>query len=234
MLDSNVGEKSAVDQPSVLIISDVPSFPTAITSRWQALANSPAFTLMQGAVCEEFPLDSFDLAVVGDVQEGSLKNVLRSVQSGASPVLIVGEFTNTSVRGSNLRFIPKSEAWPENAILVASEMLARHQAEVQLGDMQEKHVALESQAALGRYMLEMRHSLNNALTSVLGNSELLLLDSSAYSPAVQLQFETIRNMAIRMHEIFQRFTSLEKELKATRKPSGRESSGKEQITSAGM
>ena len=37
------------------------------------------------------------------------------------------------------------------------------------------------EAALGRYMLEVRHAFNNALTSVLGNSELLLLESGALS-----------------------------------------------------
>ena len=41
--------------------------------------------------------------------------------------------------------------------------------------------ALERQAMLGRYMLEMRHNLNNALTSVLGNSDLLLLEPGSFS-----------------------------------------------------
>jgi signal transduction histidine kinase len=62
-------------------------------------------------------------------------------------------------------------------------------------------------------MLEMRHSLNNALTSVLGNSELLLLDPGQLSAAARSQIETIRNMSLRMHEVMQRFSSLEKELK---------------------
>ena len=34
----------------------------------------------------------------------------------------------------------------------------------------------ERDAILGRYMLEMKHSVNNALTSILGNAELLLLE----------------------------------------------------------
>ena len=61
-------------------------------------------------------------------------------------------------------------------------------------------------------MLEMRHNLNNALTSVLGNSELILLDSEPLSPALRMQVETIHNMGMRMNEIMQRFSSLQKEM----------------------
>ena len=74
--------------------------------------------------------------------------------------------------------------------------------------------ALERQAALGRYMLDVRHTLNNALTSVMGNSELLLLEPASFSGTSRSQIETIRNMAVRMHEILQRFSSIEKELNA--------------------
>jgi len=72
------------------------------------------------------------------------------------------------------------------------------------------------QATLGRYMLDTRHAINNALTSVLGNAELLLLDTRL-SDTVTSQVETIRNMALRMHEILQRFSSLEKELTVVEK-----------------
>ena len=74
--------------------------------------------------------------------------------------------------------------------------------------------SLERQAALGRYMLDVRHTLNNALTSVLGNSELLLLEPGSLSVASRSQIETVRNMAVRMHEILQRFSSIEKEFNA--------------------
>ena len=71
---------------------------------------------------------------------------------------------------------------------------------------------VEHEALLGRYMLEMRHSLNNALTSILGNAELILLDPQSLSPNLKLQVETIRNMGMRVNEIMQRFSSLQKEM----------------------
>jgi len=61
-------------------------------------------------------------------------------------------------------------------------------------------------------MVEMRHNLNNALTSVLGNSDLLLLEPGSLSAQTRAQIETIRNMTLRIHEIMQRFSSLEKEM----------------------
>ena len=77
--------------------------------------------------------------------------------------------------------------------------------------------SLERQAALGRYILNERHTLNNSLTSVLGNSELLLLEPGSLSATARSQIETIRNMTVRMHEILQRFSSIEKELNAVQK-----------------
>jgi signal transduction histidine kinase len=71
---------------------------------------------------------------------------------------------------------------------------------------------LQRQASLGRYMLEVRHNFNNALTAVLGNSDLILLDAPELSPAMRAQVETIRNMGMRMNEIMHRFSSLQKEM----------------------
>ncbi len=85
---------------------------------------------------------------------------------------------------------------------------------------------MQQHATLGNYMREMLHNLNNALTSVLGNSELLLLEPGTLSATSQSQIETIRNMALRMHEILHRFASLEKEMKVVAKQTERESKAK--------
>jgi len=66
-------------------------------------------------------------------------------------------------------------------------------------------------------MSEMRHSFNNALTSVLGNAELLMLQSAALEPAMREQLETLHAMTLRLHEMMQRFTSLELEMQCAEK-----------------
>jgi signal transduction histidine kinase len=58
----------------------------------------------------------------------------------------------------------------------------------------------------------MRHNINNALTSVLGNAELVLLNTESFSGETRDQLETIRHTALRLHEIMQRFWSLEAEM----------------------
>ena len=87
---------------------------------------------------------------------------------------------------------------------------------------------------LGRYMLEMRHTLNNALTSMLGNSELLLAEPGALSAISREQLETVRNMAIRMNEIFQRFSSLETELRYVERQAVQKARAKTRSASVGV
>jgi signal transduction histidine kinase len=102
--------------------------------------------------------------------------------------------------------------WIDSLILAASEGVQRARAEARARAAEEKCVRLERQAMLGRYMSEMRHGLNNALTSLLGNSDLLLIEPGSLSAQARSQIETIRNMTLRIHEVMQRFSSLEKEM----------------------
>jgi hypothetical protein len=58
----------------------------------------------------------------------------------------------------------------------------------------------------------MKHSMNNALTSMLGNAELLLLEPGQLSTQSLAQIKTIHSMAMRIHEIMSRFSSLATEM----------------------
>jgi signal transduction histidine kinase len=90
--------------------------------------------------------------------------------------------------------------------------LHRERAKHELCRLQHINTELEREASLGRYMLEVRHNLNNALTSVLGNSDLILLEAEQLPAPLRQQVETIRNMSMRMNEIMHRFSSLQKEM----------------------
>ena len=82
-------------------------------------------------------------------------------------------------------------------------------------------------------MQEMRHSFNNALTSVLGNAELILLSDSGLNTELREQIGTIRDMALNLHEMMQRFTSLEAELQCTTKEAKPELAAKIRAASSG-
>jgi signal transduction histidine kinase len=210
-----------VDTPTILIISDEPDFSRRITARWQMERMVPTFTLLSGDLWPRFVVDAFDVAIVGELRRELLSVVLEPLHSTGQPVFCICR--NASVaqlvrerwpRVSILRRADSSaEAhWLETLLLAASEAVHRSRAESRARSAEASCAALERQAMLGRYMIEMRHNLNNALTSVLGNSDLLLLEPGSLSAQARAQVETIRNMALRIHEIMQRFSSLEKEM----------------------
>ncbi|HTC77727.1 MAG TPA: hypothetical protein VK657_03880 [Terriglobales bacterium] len=205
-----------MEMPTVLIISDEADFSRRITARWQMERNIPTFTLLSGELWPRFSVDVFDVAIIGQLRRDLLSVVLEPLHSTGQPVFCVCQDSATAQlihdRWPRVSLLRPSEHWLETLVLAASEAVHRARAEVRARGLEAACVALERHAMLGRYMLEMRHNLNNALTSVLGNSDLLLLEPGSFSAQTRAQIETIRNMTLRIHEIMQRFSSLEKEM----------------------
>ncbi len=223
--ESQPVEKSNLDQPTMLIISDDPEFSRAITARWQAERTLPAFTLVSSDLSLGFDPDSFHAAVAGRIRPQSLSVVMEAMEAAGKRVLFLsddnGTLTMVRERWPGTLLLKQQDHWLDTLVLVAAEALQRAFAEAGRRRAEHSNVLLDRQAMLGRYMLDMRHNLNNALTSILGNSELLLLEPGSLSANARSQIDTIRNMALRMHEVMQRFSSLEKELNlAEPQPSG--------------
>ena len=207
-----------MDQPTILIVSDNASFSGAVTARWQKEQIIPAFTLMSSDLCRNLGDDTFELAIVGDVTAKATALVTKSLIATKRPVLFVGDKNSSAQNfGVGIKVLVKNEGWLDSLVLISSEILQHIRAAKEVHRLQQTNTALERQAKLGSYMLDMHHTINNTLTSILGNSELVLLDADVMQPQVRSQLETIRNMSIRMHEILQRFSSLEKELKIVEK-----------------
>jgi len=205
-----------LDQPTVLIISDDAEFSRVVMDRWQGERNAPAFTLMSGDICRDLDGEGFDMAIVGAVRPEVLSAVFQSLGPAGNPVLFVSQQSphKAGQMQPGVSVLQQHEGWLDALMLVSMEVLRHGQTRARADRAEEAGKALERQAALGRYMLDVRHTLNNALTSVMGNSELLLLEPQKLSAVSRSQIETIRNMAVRMHEILQRFSSIEKELNA--------------------
>jgi len=216
-----------VETPTVLIISDEPDFSRRITARWQMERNVPTFTLLSDELWPRFAVDVFDVAIVGQVRRDLLSVVLEPLHSTAQPIFCVCRDSATAQlvrdRWPRVSILRPSEHWLETLVIAAAEAVHRSRAEARARTAEFACCALERQATLGRYMLEMRHSLNNALTSVLGNSDLLLLEPGSFSAQTRAQIETIRNMTLRIHEIMQRFSSLEKEMNVVAQQAGQDS-----------
>ena len=216
-----------METPTVLIISDDADFSRRVTARWQMERTVPTFTLLSGELWPRFAVDVFDVAIVGYLRRDVLSVVLEPLHSTGQPIFCVCQDAATAQlvreRWPRISILRPSEHWLETLVLAASEAVHRSRAEARARTAEFTCTTLSRHATLGRYMLEMRHSLNNALTSVLGNSDLLLLEPGSLSAQTRAQIETIRNMTLRIHEIMQRFSSLEKEMNVVAQQAERDS-----------
>ena len=226
-----------METSTVLIISDDVEFSRRITARWQMERHVPTFTLLSGELWPRFAVDVFDAAIVGQLRRDLLSVVLEPLHSTGQPIFcFCPDPANAQLirdRWPRVSVLRPSEHWLETLVLAGVEAVHRSRAESRARTLESSCIALQREATLGRYMLEMRHNLNNALTSVLGNSDLLLLEPGSLSAQTRAQIETIRNMTLRIHEIMQRFSSLEKEMNVVAQQQVRDSGKSYAATSAG-
>ncbi len=213
-----------VDPSTILIVSDDPAFSSAITAHWQSERHVPAFTLVSGDLCRGLDPDSFQLALIGDLRPDVLASVLKEIEVTGNPAVLISTKGRAALAPYKDRVIVVRQdgEWLETLVLVSNEILRRFHMGNTIRALKQANSTLERQATLGHYMLDMRHNLNNALTSVLGNAELLLLEPGSVSAEARGQLETIRNMSLRINEVLQRFSSLEKELKVIERQDGGE------------
>jgi signal transduction histidine kinase len=222
----NTGSWDSLRHPNVLILTDDTEFARLLTSCWQAERQSPGITVISSELWSEQDVRPHDLAVVGPVAEGKLTNLLRSLDPATAVILCVPadsrEYGKLRAKYPRLVHIPLREDWAQTLLLVAGESLRRAEA-LRTARQAERNAAKnENHATLGRYMLDMKHSVNNALTSMLGNAELLLLEPGQLSSQSLAQIKTIHSMALRINEVIQRFSSLASEMQDVENASQRE------------
>ena len=202
---------------NVLILTDETEFARLLTACWQAERQPPGITVISSELWRDQDVPRHDLVVVGPLREGKLTNVLQSLEPATAVILCVPadsrEFGHLRAKYPRLVHIPLREDWAQTLLLVAGESLRRAEA-LRLARQAERSAAKnENNATLGRYMLDMKHSVNNALTSMLGNAELLLLEPGQLSSQSLAQIKTIHSMALRINEVMQRFSSLATEMR---------------------
>jgi hypothetical protein len=223
------------DRQTVLILSSDPAFSRAITANWpQDTKNSskdPDFIVLDKGFSHELNGDHYDLAIADaaccknqKVGNRSLdyRALKDSISAAGKPAILIhaGSLPEPSNSGAVIELSREDSSWSMIAGLLAHEILRRRRAEERAREAEDISVSASAEATLGRYMVEMRTNVNNALTTVLGNAELLALEPGLPGN-VRAQADTIRNMALRLHEVFQRFSSIEKELNVAARESGK-------------
>jgi signal transduction histidine kinase len=202
---------------NVLILSDETDFARLLTACWQAERHAPAITVLASDLWKDHDAAPHDLVVVGPLRDGKLSEILRSLEPGTALILCAPadsrELNHLRSKYPRLLHVPLREDWTQTLLLVAGESLRRTEALRLARQAESKAARNEHHATLGRYMTDMKHSVNNALTSMIGNAELLLLEPGQLSKQSLAQIKTIHSMALRINEIMQRFSSLASEMK---------------------
>jgi signal transduction histidine kinase len=236
-----------LSRPNVLILSTDAAFAREVAARWPTDPNSPKFTVLDEGLFRDRGGSCYDLAIADAGSSESRLALKQALAAVAKPAILVQRdivhrdiahrdpvpadpvlpFSHTEGAIIELsRCAPYhegscvSQLWAEIVGLIGREILRRSFAEARQHEAESVCAAVRAEATLGRYMVEMRHNVNNALTSVLGNAELLTLEPGLPANVLDMA-DTIGNMALRLHEIFQRFSSIEKELSVAARESGK-------------
>jgi signal transduction histidine kinase len=214
---TKIGSHSLVPNSNVLIVTDETEFARLLTACWQTERQAPGITVLGSDVWNQHEGISHELVVVGPLREGKLPGVLKSLAPATAVILCAPaesrELAQLRSRYPRLVHIPLREDWTQTLLLVAGESLRRSEALRAARHAEKRASRNEHHATLGRYMIDMKHSVNNALTSMLGNAELLLLEPGQLSQQSLAQIKTIHSMALRINEIMQRFSSLSSEMR---------------------
>ena len=202
---------------SVLILTDETDFARLLTACWQAEKHAPGITVLGSELWRDHEPLPHDLVVVGPLRDGKLSEILRSLEPAKALILCAPaesrELSHLRGKYPRLVHVPLREDWTQTLLLVAGESLRRTEALRLARQAESKAARNEQYATLGRYMTDMKHSVNNALTSMIGNAELLLLEPGQLSKQSLAQIKTIHSMALRINEIMQRFSSLASEMR---------------------
>ncbi len=212
-----------MNPPNVLIIADEPEFARVLMARWHSERSEPAFTVMSSDLWNGPNDAQYDVAIVGPIRSGRLTPVIKSRDIPIRPTVCVledaSQFRSVVSQHPRVLAVHMVDGWLDAVVAIVTEGVRRVESQARARKAELQSIQSERFAALGRYMLEMRHNLNNALTSVLGNAELLSMQKDLFPQQVREQLETIRTMSLRMNEILQRFSSLETEMQFAEKQS---------------
>ena len=218
----NNGSHKPANSQWVLIVTDNASFGRDLTTHWQTQHEVPEFTTVSSEGSEFIgiekfpPLDGYDLAVTGKIPKEHLHSVLHRTRH--VPAVLV--WTPPGVAPSDLReefpnTLPLREcaSMVESTVAVGVALLLRTEYQKRVACTEGLAGDDKIHAALGRYMVESRPNLNNALTSILGTAELMELGNFRSGERVREDVKTIHMMALRIQSMLQHFSVVEAELK---------------------
>jgi hypothetical protein len=208
-----------LNQAGVLILSDDADFARQITARWQEERLVPDVTLATSDVWATAIGERYNVVIVGPLSDEISVALLEALaEQSASAVIFVS--ANEKLVADVAKYHPSVVTidqrgdWLKPLSVAAAEALGRIESASEPQEPGQDTEENQRCAALGRYMLEVRPRWNNALTSVLGNADLLLLEPGMVPEGLREQIEAIQTMALRLNEIMQHFSTLDAEMRS--------------------
>jgi hypothetical protein len=198
----------------ILIVSDDAEFVRAISARWRKEKDSPSITAVSTNIGGQANPSGYVLVVVGPLRGGTALPEAPALHLD-STVCVVGDLASLEsvhARHADWLLLPEYPGWTEALLSVVREVLRRTTAEKRAREAELTNHAHQRFGVLGKSLLEARPGMVNALTSLLGNADLILLSEQPLPAECREQVRTIRTMALRLNEMVQRLSSLESEM----------------------
>jgi hypothetical protein len=198
----------------VLIVSDDAEFVRSLLVRWRTEKDCPAITAVSMNISGQAHPSGYALVVVGPLRQGVALPSAPALHLDSTVCAVgdVGSLASVRAKHADWLLLPEYSGWTEALISVAREVLRRTAAEKRARDAEFTNIAQQRFGVLGRSLLEARPGMVNALTSLLGNADLILLSDDPLPDECREQVRTIRTMALRLNEMIQRLSSLGSEM----------------------
>ena len=187
----------------VLIVSDDPKFAEELLSGWPEAGGAPEVDVRRHSDSGDWP--KCCIAVLDGTHDALQWN-------GEVPLAIfVGDGRSEAMDARRAVLLRREDGWARVAAALVAESVLRSQAVQQLEELRQHQRGMERYSALGKFISKELHSLANALTSVLGHSDLLLCEEDV-SEDSRRKVKVIHDMSLRIFEVLQRLSMLDKEL----------------------
>ena len=189
----------------ILIVSDDPEFANALSWSWRRAGCVPEYDCVQVAEAG----GSTNCVAVLDGARALLR------LSGGIPlaIAVTADEPLPEVAGATRRVVQviRRAGWAEIAAALALESVLHEQATQRVKELESQLRESERLIALGKIISEAQHGLANALTGVLGHSELLLMEPGA-DDEVRRKVTIIHAMSMKIYEVLRQLSDTDREM----------------------
>jgi hypothetical protein len=205
----------------ILIVSDDSEFVRSLVSLWRREKDSPSITAVSTAASRQASSSVSELIVVGPFHECEALPQGPALHPDSVVCAVGDEQSLKIVRAVHNAWLllPEFPGWTKVLFSLAGEVLRRAAAEARAREAEITNLSQKRFGVLGKSLLEARPGMVNALTSLLGNADLILLSGEPLPDHCRENVRTIHNMALRLNEIVQRLSSIENEMELSERKS---------------